>query len=57
MNIIKTLLGRGALALITVLITRPIAGPITIIALVLILLPLFKAIWQRVRKPSTADGT
>ena len=41
----------------TVFITRPIAGPITIIALVLILLPIFKAIWQRVRKPSAADGT
>lgn len=30
---------------------RPIAGPITVVALILILLPLAKFIWDRVRKP------
>ncbi len=33
----------------TIFFTRPIAGPITIIAILLILLPLFKLILQRVR--------
>jgi putative tricarboxylic transport membrane protein len=34
----------------TVFLTRPIAGPITAIAIVLLLLPLFKLIWTRVRR-------
>jgi len=33
----------------TIFFTRPIAGPITIIAIILILLPLFKIIWTRLR--------
>jgi len=36
----------------TIFITRPIAGPITIIAVMLILLPLFKMIRDRMRKPN-----
>jgi putative tricarboxylic transport membrane protein len=31
----------------TVFLTRPIAGPITVLAIVLLLLPLFKLIWVR----------
>ncbi len=39
----------------TIFFTRPIAGPITIIAIILIFLPLFKIIWTRVKpaKPET----
>ena len=33
-----------------IFINRPIAGPITIIALILIFLPLFKVIWTRMRR-------
>jgi putative tricarboxylic transport membrane protein len=33
----------------SIFFTRPIAGPITVIAIVLILLPLFRVIWRRVR--------
>lgn len=33
---------------------RPIAGPITVIALILLFLPLFKLIWDRVRAKSNA---
>jgi len=39
----------------SIFFTRPIAGPITVIAIVLILLPLFKMILDRFRKP-TAQG-
>ena len=35
---------------ITVFVTRPIAGPITIIALILIFLPLFRLLWTKMRK-------
>jgi putative tricarboxylic transport membrane protein len=35
---------------LTVFVTRPIAGPITIIALILIFLPLFRLIWTKTRK-------
>ncbi len=37
----------------TIFITRPIAGPITIIAVILILLPLFKMIRDRMRGPKS----
>jgi len=33
----------------TIFFTRPIAGPITVIAIILILLPLFKIIWTKVK--------
>jgi len=33
----------------SIFFTRPVAGPITIIALVLIFLPLFKFLWERLR--------
>jgi putative tricarboxylic transport membrane protein len=33
----------------TIFLTRPIAGPITVIAVILILLPLFKMIWTKSR--------
>ena len=33
----------------SIFFTRPIAGPITVIAIILILLPLFKVIWTRVK--------
>ncbi len=33
----------------SIFVTRPIAGPITVIALVLILLPLIKIIWGKMR--------
>ncbi len=33
----------------TIFLTRPIAGPITVIAIILILLPLFKMIWDKTR--------
>ena len=36
----------------TIFLTRPIAGPITVIALVLLLLPLFKLIRNKLRKPA-----
>jgi putative tricarboxylic transport membrane protein len=32
-----------------VFVTRPIAGPITIIAIVLLLLPLIKLIWTKAK--------
>jgi putative tricarboxylic transport membrane protein len=35
---------------VTIFITRPIAGPITIIAIVLLFLPLAKLIWSKVRQ-------
>ena len=41
----------------TIFFTRPIAGPITIIAIILILLPLFKIIWTRVRSSKTETKT
>jgi len=41
----------------TIFFTRPIAGPITIIAIILILLPLFKIIWTRVRSAKTETKT
>ena len=34
----------------TIFLTRPIAGPITVIAIILILLPLFKFGWNKFRK-------
>ncbi|MEZ5826790.1 MAG: hypothetical protein R3C97_19340 [Geminicoccaceae bacterium] len=34
---------------LSIFFNRPIAGPITIIAIILILLPLFKVIWNKVR--------
>ena len=42
----------------TIFLTRPIAGPITVIAIILILLPLFKMIWDKTRgnKKATVDG-
>jgi putative tricarboxylic transport membrane protein len=40
----------------TVFLTRPIAGPITIIALILILLPLFKAIMTKLRGTRTNEA-
>jgi putative tricarboxylic transport membrane protein len=36
--------------------TRPIAGPITVIAIILILLPLFKLMRDKFRRPSTAEA-
>ena len=39
----------------TVFFTRPIAGPITVIAIILILLPGLRLVMQRLRKPQTAD--
>ena len=38
----------------SVFITRPIAGPITIIAIILILMPLFKVIRDALRKRKNA---
>ena len=36
-----------------IFLNRPIAGPITVIALILIFLPLFKLVWDRLkRKPA-----
>ena len=35
---------------VSVFLTRPIAGPITVIALILLFLPLFKLIWSKTRK-------
>jgi putative tricarboxylic transport membrane protein len=35
---------------VSVFVTRPIAGPITVIAIVLLFLPLFKLIWSKTRK-------
>lgn len=40
----------------TIFFTRPIAGPITIIAIILILLPLFKAIRDKSRKASETSA-
>lgn len=40
----------------SIFFTRPIAGPITVIAIVLILLPLFKVIRDKFRRP-TSHGT
>lgn len=40
---------------LTVFFTRPIAGPITVIAILLILLPVFQLIWSKVRARS-GDG-
>jgi putative tricarboxylic transport membrane protein len=40
----------------TIFLTRPIAGPITVIALILILLPLFKYVWDRRRRGGTATS-
>jgi putative tricarboxylic transport membrane protein len=37
---------------ITIFFTRPIAGPITVIAIVLLLLPLIQLIWRTIRKPA-----
>ncbi|TDL81151.1 tripartite tricarboxylate transporter permease [Palleronia sediminis] len=41
----------------TIFFTRPVAGPITIIALILIFLPLIKKVWDRRggRRPSAAE--
>ncbi len=39
-----------------IFLERPIAGPITIIAILLILLPLFKLVWRRIRQPKAAPG-
>jgi len=36
----------------TVFFTRPVAGPITVIAIILILLPLFKVIWTKLKSSS-----
>ena len=33
-----------------IFVTRPIAGPITIIALILIFLPLVRVLWRRIKK-------
>ena len=33
----------------SIFFVRPIAGPITVIAIILILLPLFKVIWTKVK--------
>jgi putative tricarboxylic transport membrane protein len=38
-----------------IFLNRPIAGPITIIAVILILLPLFKVIRDKFRGPQTTD--
>jgi len=38
---------------VSVFLTRPIAGPITVIALILLFLPLFKLIWSKARKRQT----
>ena len=35
---------------VTVFVTRPISGPITVIAIILLFLPLFKLIWTKVRQ-------
>jgi putative tricarboxylic transport membrane protein len=35
---------------VSVFLTRPIAGPITVIAIILLFLPLFKLIWSKTRK-------
>jgi putative tricarboxylic transport membrane protein len=40
----------------SIFFTRPIAGPITVIALVLILLPLFKYVWDRRRGGSKSTS-
>ena len=40
----------------SIFFTRPIAGPITIIAIILILLPLFKVLRDRFRSPSTSGA-
>lgn len=37
----------------SIFFTRPIAGPITVIAIILILLPLFKVIWTKVKSSRT----
>ncbi|MBM7067412.1 tripartite tricarboxylate transporter permease [Actibacterium sp. 188UL27-1] len=39
----------------SIFFTRPIAGPITVIAIILILLPLFKMIRNKIRGPSPAE--
>ncbi len=39
----------------SIFFTRPIAGPITIVAIILILLPLLKLIRDRYRRPSTIE--
>jgi len=33
----------------SIFFTRPIAGPITVIALIMIFLPLIKMVWDRLR--------
>lgn len=38
----------------TVFFTRPIAGPITIIALILLFLPILQILWRKVRQPQSA---
>jgi putative tricarboxylic transport membrane protein len=40
----------------SIFFTRPIAGPITIVAVVLILLPLFKVIRNKFRRPRAAGA-
>ena len=40
----------------SIFITRPIAGPITIIAIILILLPLIKLIRDRLRQPKSSES-
>ena len=35
----------------SIFFTRPIAGPITVIAIILIFLPLFKMIWTKIKPP------
>jgi putative tricarboxylic transport membrane protein len=34
----------------TIFLTRPVAGPITVIAIILILLPLFKFAWNKFKR-------
>jgi len=41
----------------TVFITRPIAGPITIVAIILILLPLLKLVRDKLRKKKSVPSS
>ncbi|MDX1402485.1 MAG: tripartite tricarboxylate transporter permease, partial [Kiloniellales bacterium] len=36
---------------LSIFFTRPIAGPITVVAIILIFLPLIKYVWARIKKP------
>ncbi len=42
---------------LSIFFTRPIAGPITVIALILILMPLLKIIWDKVRSGEQAPAS